>query len=105
MRVRGTDQAELVRVGTKFCLELEAVFKCFASILVLQHTILFHHCEVQVAKCQRFVVGKLIIRREQRMCFAVAFNLSDFVERLPEGALRCIIPLPIGLKPYNIIEQ
>ena len=59
--VTGADHSELVRVGAEFRPQLEPILKSFASVFVLQHVVLFWHCEVQITERQGLVVGKFII--------------------------------------------
>ena len=49
MGVRCTDHAKLVRVGTEFFFQCQALLQCLASILALQHVGLLEDREVEVA--------------------------------------------------------
>ena len=53
MAVRGTHQAEFVRISTKLFLEHKAVLQCLACIFPLQHVVFLQFRQVQVAPFAR----------------------------------------------------
>src|SRR5436190_22018084 len=95
MSVSGTDQPELVRINCKLGLHFEAVLKRRARILELQYLSLFQHAQVEIAFVPTLEVGKLIVRRKEWMCLAVAFNLCAFIERLPSHAILGIFAIDL----------
>ena len=85
--VSGTDQPELVRINSKLRFHLEAVLKRRARILEFEHLRLFLHAIVEIAFVPAFEVGELVVRRKEWMRLAVAFDLRDFIQRLPAHAI------------------
>ena len=86
MCVGRADHAELVRIDAEFALELQAEFQGRAGILVLEHLGLLQFAQIEVALVPPLEIGKFVIRRQVRMCLAIALDLGRFVEALPFGA-------------------
>ena len=95
MRISGADQPELIRIHPKLRFHLETVLERGTRILELQHLRLLHFREVEVALVPTLEVRELVVRRKERMRFAVAFDLRDFVERLPTHAILCICAIDL----------
>ena len=95
MSVSGTDQPELVRIDPKFRFHFEAVLKRRARILEFEHLRLFLHAIVEIAFVPAFEVGELVVRRKEWMRLAVAFDLRDFVQRLPAHAIFCVVAVDL----------
>ncbi len=85
--VRRADHSELVRVRPEFFFEHEATLQCFARVLLGQHLVRLAFGQIEVADVPGFVVGELVVGRQERMRFAVTLDLGDLVQRLPLGAL------------------
>ena len=83
MRIGASDQAELVRVHPELGFHLEAVAQRRTPVLEFQHLGLLGDSEIEVALVPYLEVRKLIVRRQERMRFAVALDLRHLVERLP----------------------
>ena len=81
------DLPELVRIHTETRFDLEATLERFASVLPSQHLVGLGLGDIEVADVPGLVIGELVVRREQRMGFAVSLDLRRLVERLPLGAL------------------
>ena len=86
MRVGAADETELVRIDAELGFQLEAVFERRARVFELEHLGLLRFAEIEIAFVPALEVGELIVGREERMGFAVAFDLRHFVERLPARA-------------------
>ena len=83
MRIGASDQAELVGVDPEFGFHLEAVPQRRTPVLEFQHLGLLGDGEIEVALVPDLEVRELVVRRQERMRFAVALDLRHLVERLP----------------------
>ena len=90
--VGGADHAEFVGIGTQLLLDLQTQLKRAPRVLVGQHVILLELAQVQVALVPGAVVGELVVRRKERVSFAIALDLGDFVKRLPLRPGFCVLP-------------
>ncbi len=86
VRVGAANQSELVRIDAELGFQLEAVLQRRASVFELEHFGLLRFAEIEIALVPALEVGELIVGREERMGFAVPFDLRHFVERLPASA-------------------
>ncbi len=85
MAVRCRYQTELVRIDTNPLFDLQPNLQRAARILVLQHVVFLQRAQVKIALIPGFVVGEFVIGREERMGFAIAFDLGSLVEGFPSG--------------------
>ena len=84
MAVSGAYQAELVRVGAKPFFKSEPAFQSFAGVLAGEHVVSLNRRHgIEITDIPGFIIGKFVIWRKKRMCFAVALDLGHFVERFP----------------------
>ena len=60
--VGGSDHSELVWVDAELLLELQADLQGTAGILILEHVLLLHSAQIQVALIPGFVVRELVVR-------------------------------------------
>ena len=90
MGIGRSDDAELERVDAELLLVGEAALVGFARVLARVH-VRRRRFGAKVGLVKALEVRKLVGRRERRMCFAVAFHLRDFVERLPPAAARGVV--------------
>ena len=87
MAVSRPDHAELVWVDSQRIFEQESALKGFASVFAREHSVGLRSRHVQVGDVPRLVVGELVVGGQQRVGFAVSFDLGHFVERLPRGPI------------------
>ena len=87
MAVGGANHAELVGVGAEFLLQLHAALERLAGVFARKHGIGLGLGDVQVADIPGFIVGELVIGRQEGVGFAIALDLGGLVQGFPLGAL------------------
>ena len=86
MAVGAANETELVRIDPELRFQLQAVLERRTRIFELEHLGLLRFAEIEIALVPALEVGELIVGRNKRMRFTVAFDLRQFVERLPARA-------------------
>lgn len=80
---RWRPKAKAIGVDAELLLQRKALLQCLAGVFTAQHLWGLGLAQVQIAGIPGFVIGKFVIRAQNRMGLAIALDLGDLVQRFP----------------------